>query len=197
MRWHPFEDKVAMFDIGGLLIFDLTTDALQPFDLNDNDIEVEYTERFTGGPFWATNGEWSPNGQSIALKLVLGMPNPFFKQSWLVTLTPTSREVTDIALPFAVLLDLAWAPNSRQLLVIGKERISDKEWDANIFLVDVSTNEVRLLEQFSTSALGGYGGYTLAWSPDGHKLVYRCRPGDMPTDAFALCEANVMMGEVQ
>ena len=195
--WHPFEDRVAMFDIGGLLIFDLLTGEVQDFDLNDNDIQVQFTERFSGGPFWAVNGEWSPDGQNIAFKLVLGMPTPFFKQSWLVILNPASHEVTSIPLPFEVLLDLAWAPNSRQLLVVGKERISGKEGDANIFLADVSTNEVRLLDQFSTSALGGYGGYTLAWSPDGYRLVYRCRSDDMPTDVFALCETKVTLGVTQ
>jgi hypothetical protein len=197
MHWHPFEDKVALFDIGGALIFDLLTGEAQDFDLNDNDIQIQFTERFSGGPFWPINGEWSPDGQRMAIKLVLGMPNPFFQQSWLVILNPASHEVTNIPLPFEVLTDFAWAPNSRQLLVVGKEMISAKEEDANIFLVDGSTSEVRLLEQFSISMLGGYGGYTLAWSPDGQRLVYRCRPGDMPTDLFALCETNVMIGVTQ
>lgn len=75
--------------------------------------------------------------------------------------------------------DVAWAPNSRQLLVmtiIGNQNAYDQ---AGLFLVDVLTNDsIRVLSDLELW-IGEFGA-GLAWSSDGANLAVYC-----PTLEFA------------
>lgn len=70
--------------------------------------------------------------------------------------------------------DMAWAPDSRYLAVLGTVRItetgSEKE---GIFIVDVDQGEFhQILSNYDFG--GGLWGSQLAWDPSGSQLAVNC-----------------------
>jgi hypothetical protein len=102
------------------------------------------------------------------------LPNTF-----LALFDVASQRTTSISLGYNYVTDVAWAPNSRQLLVmavIGNQNAYDQ---GGLFLVDMLTNDyVRVLPDLELW-IGEFGA-GLAWSSDGANVAVYC-----PTLEFA------------
>ncbi|MCA9325099.1 hypothetical protein KDA23_03490, partial [Candidatus Saccharibacteria bacterium] len=131
----------------------------------------------------------------LALELVRS--ESMFGRSWLVLLERSTGRIQNIPIPSALLSDYAWAPNSHQLFVIGRDQVAPREWVSTVYFLDTLTGDYRIIDSLSGLALGGYRGYGTAWSADGRRLLYRCRLATMPRDVFGVCESTVMIGDVQ
>src|SRR4030095_11068334 len=121
-RWHPTELKVAIFDIGGFVVLDLTTGNIQSYELS------------TTTPMWAVDAEWSPDGKKMALGLV--KDDPFYSKMELGVLDMASGAIQLISVPLTLITDLAWAPNSRQVIAAGHQRTGQDTYLSNLFLAD-------------------------------------------------------------
>ncbi len=118
--------------------------------------------------------QWSPNGRIRAAILAPGAQAGAPIQVTRLQLfdTVTGREtIWDDAPRFVT--DIAWAPNSRWLAVLGVTEVTDEGAErAQLYLLDADEGETRLArEEFFG---GGMWGQQLAWSPDGMRLAVGC-----------------------
>lgn len=175
MEWHPYDSRVAIWGKQGFVVYDTISGNVTPYDLH------------TDQGYWALSAKWSPNGQKIAL--AYAQYDPPFNIMWLKILDVASGSLASLTLPLHYISDIAWAPNSMQLLV-GGHRIFQADRQFEVYLVDVYTKESRKISSISQNFLTGSGDTSLAWSNDGTKVLYSCLPLESPNE-FGVCETTV------
>ncbi|MGQ9628591.1 MAG: hypothetical protein ACUVV0_17005 [Anaerolineae bacterium] len=158
---HPKEAKVAIYNNYHFFLADLDTGTIQEIDLGTH----------LDGKLWAYNAEWSPDGRYLAMITTVGPPIlPF---THLTVLDTGSGELRQIDLGLQYVADVAWAPDSRHVVV---RAVVDQEDGYNrygLFLADVVTGEIRRVLPSDVFS-GGEWGWGLAWSPDGQWLITNC-----------------------
>ncbi len=168
IAWHPSEDKVAFYNNYHFFMADLNTGRMPEVDLGD----------WNGLELWAMEAQWSPDGRYLALLVTVGdLPVPFVDLAVLDTDTGKfhmlDRDPQDKNISLS---DVAWAPDSQHLLILGELTWQEREAEdvsSHLYLVDALTGKFRPI--LSNHALGGGdGGWNLAWSPDGQRLAVNC-----------------------
>ena len=124
-----------------------------------------------GLPRWALEAQWSPDGKKLAIIATAGyLPNTV---RFLLLLNPQTNELSEIPVPPEFVDEVSWAPGSRILLTKGSKGIIPPGFGLpGTMLVDVEALEQREVPLFPEGLLGG----DTAWSPDGTKVVFVCRP---------------------
>ncbi|MBN1919802.1 MAG: hypothetical protein JW892_01045 [Anaerolineae bacterium] len=123
-------------------------------------------------PFLAA--QWSPDGRIRAAILApgaqAGTPLP---ASRLQLFDSSTGQVTAWENAPRFITDLAWAPDSRWLAVLGVAGVADNGAErAQLFLVDAHTGKAYPAREETFG--GGMWGRQLAWSPDGTWLAIAC-----------------------
>jgi len=143
-----------------------------------------------GFPRGALDAQWSPDGQQLAIVSTFGdfLPRP----TQLLILDPWGEKVHEIRRPpGAIFSEVDWAPKGKVLLVSGLEVISEGTFLPRMWLVDVKMESMRDLASFpvarSEDPRGG-----AAWSPDGKRIIFYCRPKS--ASGSALCLTFVEVG---
>jgi hypothetical protein len=176
----PDGSRLALFDNSQLVVLELKTQS--SIDINLSSADALRTEPIKHRVF---NAIWSPDSSQLAMILTTGSAG-LLPSSFLALFDVASQRTTNIPLGYNYMTDVAWAPNSRQLLVmavIGSQNAYDQ---AGLFLVDALTNDyVRVLSDLELW-IGEFGA-GLAWSSDGASLAVYC-----PTLEYAqVCLAPV------
>ncbi len=193
VRWHPTEPNVIISDQGGFIIFNTETGVVQPYNLHLPKDPLSPPVESDGDP-WAFDAQWSPDGLTIAIAHVEG-DLPFRNGTRLVLLNVATGNLQWVQLPrFFYADDIAWAPNSRQLLVAGKDNSSLPVRKFVLYLVDLTSGEFRLLDSFTNLLVTGWIDDSLAWSSDGTHFIFRCFPPTGTNAVIALCASTVVIG---
>ena len=120
------------------------------------------------------DAQWSPDGAQRAALLAPGAQTGSpVRRTRLQIWNSRSRQTLAWEDAPALLTDIAWAPDSRWLAVLGVVEITaDGLERAQLFLLDTATGKAHLAreERFG----GGLAGRQLAWSPDGTLLAIAC-----------------------
>lgn len=175
MKWHPIEPKVAIYDRHGFVVLELDTGRVAPFDINQ------------AQDFWVFDASWSPNGQKMALQYV--QHDPPFDLVRLAILDIAAQKIQEFQVPLTWLSDVVWSPNGQQVLVAGHQ-IIDAQRVFEVYVVDISSGKSRKVELLSSYFLPTLENVNLAWSWDGKRLLFSCKPRDLSA-VIALCESSV------
>jgi hypothetical protein len=124
------------------------------------------------GPLGAVYAAWSPDKQKVAIIAAPDALYPPLPFTQLLILSVNTNEIELIEDDFTFIADLAWAPDSRQILIKRKVDTYEGYTVHALFLVDILSNDVTLVPVLPENALGGsFNG--LAWSPDGTIVIVR------------------------
>ncbi len=154
------------------------------FDINTGKIcSLDFGNTAWGERQWAITARWSPNGRYLAIIRTTGsIPIGFSNLAVLDTMT--GNLYTLAFSPQNVegrryVWDVAWAPDNYHLAAIGRVSAfphcapNCMEEVGRLYLVDfVSGNADLLFPSFQFT--GGGLGDSLAWSPDGTKILANC-----------------------
>lgn len=173
MVWQPDGSQIALYSQFWTFLLDTQTNQVCEFDLG------EYISEAMDIPPWALETQWSPNGRYLAFITTGTLSAPFRRTELTILDMETGERRTlspglDIAPGRHYVTDMAWAPDSRYLAVLGTVRItetgSEKE---GIFIVDVDQGEShQILSNYDFG--GGLWGSQLAWDPSGSQLAVNC-----------------------
>lgn len=156
---QPNGDWIAHYNIEGLQLVNSRTGEIKIINLGGNESE----------PLWAQDVKWSPDGQKMALIVTQGeFPIPF---SDLFILDWPSGTLQKLGDTFAYITDVAWAPDSRHILL--KPIIDEKDGFAitALYITDVSAVPSELVPvPIPIEGLTGSSG-SLSWSPDGRTVL--------------------------
>jgi len=125
LAWSPTGVKLAIYDVNRFLVVNIQTGQVQEIDLGDRS---EY------GRIWAFRARWSPDGRYLALLTIAGDPPAHFLEE-LTVLDTTAGMLRWIDSGLRHLHDLAWAPNSRYLAVMGDVRYQEGHTFQGLYLV--------------------------------------------------------------
>lgn len=178
MEWHPYDSKVAIWGKQGFVVYDTVSGNVTPYELH------------TDQGYWALSAKWSPNGQKIAL--AYAQHDPPFNIMWLKILDVSTGNLDDLPVSLSWISDIAWAPNSRQLLV-GGHRLIQEQRLFELYLVDSYTKASRRIYSVSENFQAGFRDSDIAWSSDGSRLLYGCVPLGFASN-YGVCESIVTMG---
>ena len=178
MVWRPNTTQIlfssSQYALGGSysFLFDINTGKICSLDFGT-----------TGARQWALAARWSPNGRYLAIIRTSGsIPIDFSDLAVLDTMT--GNLYTLAFSPQNVegrryVWDIAWAPDNYHLAAIGRVSAfphcapNCMEEVGRLYLVDfVSGNADLLFPSFQFT--GGGLGDSLAWSPDGTKILANC-----------------------
>lgn len=164
--WRPDSSQVAMYNDGYFFMVD--TETAQVCEIN---IEG-----------WAGVARWSPDGRYLAIVRTFG-PIPVDQSELVVLDTATGKQYTlgspemDGKPDVTNISDIAWAPNSINLIIIGEVQISGERDNRGLFFVDfINDHSIPILPEYSFG--GGWWGTNLIWSPDGTQLIAACPTGE-------------------
>jgi hypothetical protein len=161
MVLSPDGQKLALYNRLGIFIVDVATGTLERAidDLGD------VLDR---GKRLAWHARWSSNGRYIAILAMAGQGRGLIMDLLVLdTGTGTLRKI-DLGLR---LHSLAWALNSRYLVVMGDVRYQEGHTFQGLYLVDAITGQFRrMLPDYET----GTGTWGLDWSPDGQSIALEC-----------------------
>lgn len=178
MAWQPGASQIAFYT---------DADGGSFFFLADSDTG-ELCEVNLGG--WAAVARWSQDGRYLAAARVHGPVGGASSSDLAVLDTVTGVLYTMTVTPPEMegqhyVNDIAWAPDSRHLAVIGAVYASpgsgsspdyDFRKHRGLYLVDFILGQKALVQSTYLYG-GGVSGTNLAWSPDGSQLVAACPSG--------------------
>jgi WD40 repeat protein len=166
MAWQPGTSLIFLYSNnygGGGYTFILNVDSDQVCELN------------LGGP--VTGAHWSSDGHYLAT----GRATNSHPADLTLLDTMTGQLTTLVGTPQGVagqlyINDFIWAPDYHHLLAIGSVITAQNGQIGNntqgLYLVDVASGqsvEIKFADQFYANS-----SQSMAWSPDGSKLVVRC-----------------------
>ena len=127
------------------------------------------------GPIYPLHVVWSPNGRFLAMIVTADDPRELLHSSRLEVLDTIHGAIHRIDLPVRIVTEIAWAPNSRQILILGQTNISHTGLSVEkLYLSDASSGVYRAVLPDWSLAGGGPWGTNMAWSPDGNLLAVAC-----------------------
>lgn len=168
MAWQPGTSLIFLYSEGAMqgggytFILDANTGDVCELDL--------------GG--WAQVAHWSSDGRYLAIIRSTRYVFPTFSADLTVLDTVTGKLSTLSVVPqetdgLHFVNDFAWAPDNRHLLAIGDIYVSpDSQDKIGLYLVDlVSGQSVNVIPVYVSRVNSPQ---SMAWSPDGSKLIIRC-----------------------
>lgn len=168
MTWQPSTSLVFLYSNGAMqgggYTFILDTNTGRVCELN------------FGG--WAEVARWSSDGRYLAFIKSTRYAFPTYSADLTSLDTVTGNLITLNVIPQEIaklhfVYDFVWAPDNRHLLAIGQIYTSpDSQNEIGLYLIDfVSDRSVHVTPEyrFYTNTP-----HSMAWSPDGSKLVLRC-----------------------
>ena len=135
---------------------------------------------------WVYMARWSPSGRYLAVIKADGPRHPISSRDLVVLDTATGilypidstkvdpPEMKDCCMHF--IKDITWAPDNRHLAIIGDADFSgtgNHIYHDTLYLVDFLSGQVDNLFP-SYLMIANHSGASLAWSPDGTKLLATC-----------------------
>lgn len=165
MVLSPGGKKLALYNYRfGLFIVDALTGTRER--------EIALGDRPDRGKLWVFHACWSPDGRYIAILSTAGEGLVRFMD--LIVLDVTSGAIRKLDLGLSYVTEVAWAPNSRHLViraVVSRQGGFDRE---GLYLVDAVTGATR--HMLPDALFGGSGDRTwnLSWSPDGNTIITGC-----------------------
>lgn len=175
--WRPDGSQVVFYTIPWTFLFDVTTNQVCEIDLGQTRVEHM--------PIWALEAKWSPNGRHLALITTGTFPGQasgtgasilYTELTILAMETGSLRALQpapDINGGQHYVTDMAWAPDSQIIAIRAAVEEKEGVLYEGLYLVEVLTGQNKhMLPQ--TMFTGGDAGWSLAWSPDGHRLAVNC-----------------------
>lgn len=127
------------------------------------------------GPIYPLNVAWSPDGRFLAMIVTADDPRDLLHFSHLEVLDTTQGAIHQIDIPVRIVTEMAWAPNSRQILILGQVAISHTGLSVEkLYLSDASSDAYRTILPDWSLAGGGPWGTNMTWSPDGNLVAIAC-----------------------
>ncbi len=149
---HPDGKRIAFYNHSAFYVADTSSGQVCELDLG------MYGDRKQ----WASSAHWSPDGRYLAAFTVIG--DPVFSFTDLVFIDTITGERHSIDLEMRYFYTLAWAPNSRNALVIAND--FSEQVLHRLYLVDVITRNYRpVLQDYPLRNSGNWG---VAWSNRGY-----------------------------
>jgi hypothetical protein len=159
--YQPEEDWGAYYNYYEFWLVNSMTGEVRPIDLGGDEF----------APLWAMEAKWSPDGQKLALIVTQGPPSIHFSDLYILEWPAgTLRKIEDT---FTYVTDIAWAPDSKHLLL---EAVIDQKdgMDVNaLYITDVSTPSDSLPVPIPIEGLGSNFGGGLSWSTDGQAVLVK------------------------
>ncbi|MBO9394957.1 hypothetical protein [Caldilinea sp.] len=172
MAWHPDGTQAVLYSQFWTFLLDVQTNQVCELTLG------EYTEAMEIPP-WPLEAQWSPDGRYLAFITTGHLDLPFERTELTILDMATGERRTlspgpDIEPGRHYVTDLAWAPDSRYLAVLGIVRMTEMGSEkAGVFIVDASTGEFQRI--FPEHDFGGGLWFTqLAWDSTGSQLAVNC-----------------------
>lgn len=156
--YQPGGDWIAYYNVDGFRLVNSKTGEVRLVDLGERENE----------PLWAFDAKWSPDGQKLALIITRDRATFDFTDLYILEWpTGTLHKVGD---DFDFVTDIAWAPDSRHLLL--KAVIGQKDgFNINaLYITDVLTFSEIVPVPIPIEGLAGFGD-SLSWSPDGKTVL--------------------------
>lgn len=156
--YQPGGDWIAYYNVDGFRLVNSKTGEVRLIDLGERENE----------PLWAFDAKWSPDGQKLALIVTRDRATFDFTDLYILEWpTGTLHKVDD---DFDFVTDIAWAPDSRHLLL--KAVIGQKDgFNINaLYITDVLTFSEIVPVPIPIEGLTGFGD-SLSWSPDGKMVL--------------------------
>ena len=156
--YQPGGDWIAYYNVDGFRLVNSKTGEVRLVDLGERENE----------PLWAFDAKWSPDGQKLALIITRDRATFDFTDLYILEWpTATLHKVDDT---FTFVSDIAWAPDSKHLLL---KAVIDQKDGFNIFalyITNVSTSSDIVPVPIPIKGLAGFGD-SLSWSPDGKTVL--------------------------
>lgn len=159
--WRPNSNQVVFYNRSATYLTNITSGQTCRLELGKSG-EAER---------WAINLKWSPDGRYLAALSAIGEPVvPFID---LTILDMATGELHHHNFGLQYLADVAWAPDSMNLIVIGETMQNPRQGNVyGLFLLDVMTNSYQqVLPEIEFPLAGAWG---MSWSPDGSKIALAC-----------------------
>lgn len=164
---QPGGEFVAVYGYPHLFLYDVNAHQPCVVDLGRPPGE--------GGSNYPLSLAWSPDGRFLAMIVTSDDPRELLHYSHLEVLDTTQGMIHRIDLPARIVTEMAWAPNSRQILILGQVAISHTGLSVEkLYLSDALSDAYRTVLPDWSLAGGGPWGTNMAWSPDGNLLAIAC-----------------------
>lgn len=152
---RPDGSMVAFYADPYLFLYDTRTERA---------CEVDLGVAENGYPRFTWDARWSPDGRYLAMLTSARFPGellPFADLTFLDRVTGELKHFNPS--PRRMVTDFIWAPNSRQLIILGKESFGQGLLLQRLFLIDALTNQANvILDNFVFGTRGNNA--QLAWS---------------------------------
>ena len=155
---HPNETQIAFYNNNAFYLSDIASGQVCEIDLGMH----------SGRKQWAVSAHWSPDGRYLAAFVVIGKPIVPFIHLTLVDMLTGEQHLIDMNNDH--LYALAWAPSSRDFLLLGQD--PETEHRHELYLVDAVTGNTRLvLENYPFMFTAFHG---VVWSSTGQTIALSC-----------------------
>ena len=155
---HPNETQIAFYNNSAFYLSDIASGQVCEIDLGMH----------SGRKQWALSAHWSPDGRYLAAFVVIGKPIVPFIHLTLVDMLTGEQHLIDMNNDH--LYALAWAPSSRDFLLLGQD--PETEHRHELYLVDAVTGNTRLvLENYPFMYTAFHG---VVWSSTGQTIALSC-----------------------
>lgn len=145
------------------------------------------------------NYGWAPDSQQIAVALADYSTldeEPYSIEGVLALLAADGSDSRLIALPEAIdpEVQVRWSPDGRFIAFVGvvpeparhSDAASQFEYPAAIYIVDLTTDEIRHVVTADSPSVDGANAISFAWSPDSRNLAYSSMEGTGETSLFRI-----------
>jgi len=172
LAWHPDKKRFVYHN----------NRALYLANTHDGTVcEVDWG-RDGGSKRWVLSANWSPDGRYLAAFTTIDTPPVPFIDLIVTNLATGVQQTLDIE-GGGDQYAMAWAPNSRDLLVIAQN--PEKNDHHNLYIIDTNTGRTRQILTEYTFIFTGFSG--VAWTLDGKTIALRCPSPDETNISKELC----------
>ncbi|MEM4203427.1 MAG: hypothetical protein QXS54_05085 [Candidatus Methanomethylicaceae archaeon] len=172
MAWRPDGSQAVFYSQFWTFLLDIKSNQwceLAVGDYNPKAMEI---------PPWPLEAQWSPDGRYVAFITTDSLQMPLRRTELTILDVSTGERRTispapDIEPGRHYVTDIAWAPDSHHLAVLGVVRMDEVGVEyQGLYLIDTAVGEFQRV--FPDREFGGAWGEALAWSPDGLQLAVLC-----------------------